>query len=51
MQTFFFFLQHALPFSQGHGPNHLETRGPSISEFQEKLALPRLPIDRSSNYI
>ncbi|KAK1395066.1 hypothetical protein POM88_014122 [Heracleum sosnowskyi] len=38
--------QHALPFSQGTGPIHLETRGASISEFQGKLALPKLPFDQ-----
>ncbi|KAK1375721.1 Chromatin remodeling complex subunit [Heracleum sosnowskyi] len=40
-----YYMQHALPFSQGSGPNHLE-RGPAISEFQEKLALPNLPFDQ-----
>ncbi|XP_074326394.1 protein CHROMATIN REMODELING 4-like isoform X2 [Apium graveolens] len=39
------YMQHALPFSQGKGHNYLD-RGPGISEFQEKPALPKLPFDQ-----
>ncbi|KAL1833871.1 hypothetical protein ACET3Z_003522 [Daucus carota] len=39
------YAQNSFPFPQGYGPNHLDTRGPSSSEFQEKSALPKLPFD------
>ncbi|WOG89550.1 hypothetical protein DCAR_0208788 [Daucus carota subsp. sativus] len=39
------YMQHLPPFSQGNGSNSLETHK-SVSENQEKLALPKIPFDQ-----